>query len=75
MVSIKTYQCTFTNILSVPASITTLEQGKQLHTYSTKVGFKPWVVVGNTLIDMYAKCGSIDEACIVFKEMPKQDMI
>ena len=68
MVCIKTYQCTFTSILSVPASITALEQGKQLHTYSIKVGFKPLVAMGNALIDMYAKRGSIDEACIVFKD-------
>ena len=67
MASIKKDHSTFTSILSIPASIAALDKGKQLHTYSIKVGFKPWVVVGKALNDMYAKRGSIDEACIVSK--------
>jgi pentatricopeptide repeat protein len=72
---IKPDQSTFTSILSVSASIAALDQGKQVHAYTIKVGFEPWVVVGNALVGMYAKCGSIDEACNVFEEMPERDMI
>ncbi|PKI53425.1 hypothetical protein CRG98_026214 [Punica granatum] len=32
------------------------------------------VYVGNALIDMYAKCGNLDEALRVFNGMPRQDV-
>lgn len=75
MAGIKPDQSTFTSILSASASIAALDQGKQVHAYAIRVGFESWVVVGNALVDMYAKCGSIDEACNVFEEMPERDTI
>ncbi len=30
---------------------------------------------GNSLVDMYAKCGSMDNACKVFNKMPSHDVV
>ncbi|CAK9265618.1 unnamed protein product [Sphagnum jensenii] len=38
-------------------------------------GYKSDVFVCNSLVDMYAKCGSIDEAWIVFEKMPSQNVV
>ncbi|XP_057832473.2 pentatricopeptide repeat-containing protein At3g13880 [Cryptomeria japonica] len=70
---IKSDEITFNIILSVSANIAALEQGKQVHTYTIKTGFEPRVVVGNALVGMYAKCGSIDDACKMFEIMPLRD--
>jgi pentatricopeptide repeat protein len=31
--------------------------------------------VGNSLVDMYAKCGSIEDAWRVFNKMPSQNVV
>eukprot|EP01018_Ginkgo_biloba_P019393 Gb_22805 [translate_table: standard] len=68
-------QSTFSSVLSASASIAALEQGKQVHVHTIKTGFESCVVVGNALVDMYAKCGSIDDARAKFEEMPERDMV
>ncbi|XP_051133457.1 putative pentatricopeptide repeat-containing protein At3g05240 [Andrographis paniculata] len=37
--------------------------------------FKKSVVLGNALIDMYAKCGSLERARAVFDGMPQRDIV
>jgi len=31
--------------------------------------------VGNSLVDMYAKCGSMEDACKVFNKLPSWDVV
>lgn len=66
---------TFTSILSTCASLASLEQGKQIHAHVVKNMFGSDVFVGSALVDMYAKCGSIDDAQKVFYEMPDQNVV
>ncbi|KAJ7300180.1 hypothetical protein O6H91_Y053900 [Diphasiastrum complanatum] len=66
---------TYVVLLNACASIAALEQGKQLHSHIIKSGFESDVVVGNTLIDMYAKCGSIEHALQVFKNMHERNVV
>jgi pentatricopeptide repeat protein len=33
------------------------------------------VIVGNSLVDMYAKCGSMEDAWRVFNTMPSQNVV
>lgn len=68
-------QSTFTSILSACTRLATIEQGKQIHTHIIKTIFKSDVLLGNTLITMYAKCGSIDDAHQVFHKMPIKDKV
>eukprot|EP01018_Ginkgo_biloba_P027869 Gb_30918 [translate_table: standard] len=66
---------TFTSVLRACASLTDLRQGKQIHAYAIKARFDIHICVGNALISMYAKCGSILNACKVFDKMPQRDVV
>ncbi|KAJ7534645.1 hypothetical protein O6H91_13G104100 [Diphasiastrum complanatum] len=66
---------TYVVLLKACASIAALEQGKQLHLDIIKSGFELSVIVGNTLVGMYAKCGSIEDARQVFNSMHERDVV
>ncbi|KAJ7518207.1 hypothetical protein O6H91_21G059000 [Diphasiastrum complanatum] len=66
---------TYIVLLKACASIAGLEQGKQLHLDIIKCGFEADVTVGNSLVDMYAKCGCLEDASRVFNNMHKQNVV
>eukprot|EP01018_Ginkgo_biloba_P008646 Gb_28780 [translate_table: standard] len=66
---------TFANVLDVCASLAALEQGKQVHAVLIKTEFELDVVAETVLVDMYAKCGSMYDACKVFDKMPKRNAV
>ncbi|KAJ7558889.1 hypothetical protein O6H91_04G060700 [Diphasiastrum complanatum] len=66
---------TFVLLLKACASLAALEQGKQLHSHIIKRGFQSDVIVGSTLVDMYAKCGCTDDAREVFNIMSERDVV
>ncbi|KAJ7540213.1 hypothetical protein O6H91_10G005500 [Diphasiastrum complanatum] len=66
---------TFVLLLKACASLAALEQGKQLHSEIIKKGFQLDVVVGNTLVDMYTKCGCTEHAREVFDNMSERDVV
>jgi pentatricopeptide repeat protein len=68
-------QFTFVSILRVCASLIIVKCGKEVHARIIKIGFEKDVFVGSALVDMYSKCGSIEDACKVFNEMPTQNLI
>ncbi|KAI8006437.1 Pentatricopeptide repeat-containing protein [Camellia lanceoleosa] len=49
--------------------------GRQLHGFLIKNGFVCNIYVGNALIDMYGKCGSLDAAKKVLEMMPEKDCV
>ncbi|KAL2602583.1 hypothetical protein AAZV13_10G236200 [Glycine max] len=53
--------------VSACAGLATLVEGKQVHAMSHKSGFGSNIYVASSLIDMYAKCGCIREAYLVFE--------
>lgn len=66
---------TYSSVFSVCASNGSLEQGKWVHAHMIKHGHKLDVFVGNTLLDMYAKAGSIEDARKVFSRLDKKDVV
>lgn len=56
-------------VLSACARLGALQHGKWVHAYIDKSGMKVDVVLGTSLIDMYAKCGSIERAKCIFDHM------
>ncbi|CAN8321088.1 unnamed protein product [Cochlearia groenlandica] len=65
----------FSSALSTCAEVVSLELGKQLHGRLVKGGYETGCFVGNALLLMYCKCGSIEEANDVFKEMNGKDIV
>eukprot|EP01018_Ginkgo_biloba_P034530 Gb_22891 [translate_table: standard] len=66
---------TFIIVLPVCANFAALEQGKEVHEVIIRSGFQFNVFVGSALVDMYAKCGSIENACMLFEQMPQRDTV
>ncbi|XP_057854814.2 pentatricopeptide repeat-containing protein At1g11290, chloroplastic-like [Cryptomeria japonica] len=75
LADVKPNSTTFASILPVCAKIGDLEQGTGIHQRIIEAGFFSVSLVGNALIDMYAKCGSIDKARQLFDRMPHKDVI
>ncbi|KAJ7561573.1 hypothetical protein O6H91_03G034000 [Diphasiastrum complanatum] len=66
---------TFVGVLNACASIVALEEGRLVHAKAMKCGMDTDIVVSNCLVDMYAKCGSITDACRVFNNMSIRDSV
>ncbi|XP_031505001.1 putative pentatricopeptide repeat-containing protein At3g23330 [Nymphaea colorata] len=66
---------TFSVILSVCASSANLVAGKQMHGFMFKVPSAMDVFVETALVDVYAKCGCIEEARRVFDNMSKLNTV
>ncbi|VFQ71834.1 unnamed protein product [Cuscuta campestris] len=60
-------------VLSACASIGALDIGKWIDEYASRKGLKHDVYVGTALIDMYAKCGSVDSAHHIFESMARKN--
>ncbi|XP_010256333.1 PREDICTED: pentatricopeptide repeat-containing protein At1g19720 [Nelumbo nucifera] len=65
---------TVASALSVCASLKVLLKGKELHSIGIKIGCMGDVLVGNSLIDMYSKCGKLDAARLVFDNISEKDI-
>ncbi len=66
---------TFVGILNACASIEALKEGKDVHEQILQSAWESNVSVGSSLVGMYAKCGSIDEAWRFCNSMPKSDVV
>ncbi|CAM6094164.1 unnamed protein product [Calypogeia fissa] len=65
----------FVGLLNACASVTALEEGRKIHELIIESGCGSDIIVGNSLVDMYAKCGSMQDALQVFKSLPTHDVI
>ncbi|GAV65048.1 PPR domain-containing protein/PPR_1 domain-containing protein/PPR_2 domain-containing protein/DYW_deaminase domain-containing protein [Cephalotus follicularis] len=65
------FACSF----STCANIAALELGMQLHGRVIKAGYETGFFVGNALLAMYCKCGSIDEAYNAFEGISEKDVV
>uniref|UniRef100_A0A6V7QRI9 Glycosyltransferase 2-like domain-containing protein n=1 Tax=Ananas comosus var. bracteatus TaxID=296719 RepID=A0A6V7QRI9_ANACO len=70
---IKPTDVTLLSVLSACTLLGALELGKWIHEYVKKNGFDSYVKVNTALIDMYAKCGSLEDAIHVFQGMSSRD--
>lgn len=62
-------------ILSACSQLGALELGRWVHSYVGKNNVRLNTFVGSALVDMYAKCGSLEEALVVFDEMEEKDVV
>jgi pentatricopeptide repeat protein len=66
---------TFPVVLKACAGLSALQEGKEIHNHLIRLGFESDVFVGTALINMYAKCGSIEDAHQVLDKMPTRDVV
>ncbi|KAJ4961234.1 hypothetical protein NE237_021144 [Protea cynaroides] len=72
---LKPDEVTMLGLISACRNSGELNHGIRVHTYAQKSGLHEKTVVGNALIDMYAKCGSMSRAKMVFDNMFERDVI
>ncbi|KAL6504497.1 hypothetical protein OROGR_026420 [Orobanche gracilis] len=66
---------TLISILSACTHLNSLEHGKWVDSYIRKNKFELSLSLGNALIDMFAKCGDLENARITFDKMSKRCVI
>ncbi|KAG7574231.1 Pentatricopeptide repeat [Arabidopsis suecica] len=65
----------FVNIVRAAAELAVLRVGMSVHSSLIRFGFCSHTPVGNSLVDMYAKCGMIESSERCFIEISNKDMI
>ncbi|GFP89093.1 pentatricopeptide repeat-containing protein at5g08305 [Phtheirospermum japonicum] len=68
----KANEVTMVSVLSACSHLGALDQGRTMHRYIVEKHLPLTLVLKTSLVDMYAKCGSIDEALAVFRDIPKR---
>lgn len=62
-------------ILTALSGLAALDHGKQVHNHVLRSGITLYVVLQNSLIDMYSKCGSLTYSRRIFDSMPERTVI
>lgn len=66
---------TFSNALVACSSESALYEGLQIHGALVKMGFEEDEVISSSLIDMYVKCGNLEDAHQVFDQPGSKNLI
>ncbi|KAF2320461.1 hypothetical protein GH714_027568 [Hevea brasiliensis] len=67
-------EVTMATVISACAHLGALDLGKEIHLYVMQNGFHLDVYIGSALIDMYAKCGSLDRSLLVFFKLREKNL-
>lgn len=70
-----TDEVSLSSVISACASISSLELGEQVFARATIVGLDSDQIVSSSLIDLYCKCGSVENGRRVFDTMLKSDEV
>jgi pentatricopeptide repeat protein len=72
---VKPNEVTVLSVLSACGQLGALESGRWLHSYIENNRIKINVHVGTALVDMYSKCGSLEDARLVFDRIKEKDVV
>ncbi|CAK9177258.1 unnamed protein product [Ilex paraguariensis] len=66
---------TLSRLLSASAGLATLNQGLQVHAHVVKMVMELDLSIQNSLISMYSKCGSVNDAYKTFQTIPSPNVV
>ncbi|KAK6156473.1 hypothetical protein DH2020_010721 [Rehmannia glutinosa] len=66
---------TLTTIVAASANTALLELGQQIHARTLKLGHGQDVILCSSMIDMYAKCGKLDDAWSFFRQNKTRNIV
>ncbi|KAI4315019.1 hypothetical protein L6164_027870 [Bauhinia variegata] len=72
---IKPTEFTVLSVLSSCAQLGAVDSGRWVHSYIENNGIQINVQVGTSLVDMYCKCGSLEDARKVFDQINDKDVV
>ncbi|EFJ28424.1 hypothetical protein SELMODRAFT_93439 [Selaginella moellendorffii] len=73
--SVRPNDATFVSVVDACSNLLDLPRGKSTHERIIRTGFDSYLFVGNSLVNMYGKCGSVDHARLVFEKMRLRDVL
>ncbi|GAV66211.1 PPR domain-containing protein/PPR_2 domain-containing protein/PPR_3 domain-containing protein/DYW_deaminase domain-containing protein [Cephalotus follicularis] len=68
-------QFTFSSILKACGNLSASRMGEQVYTHALKMGLASVNCVGNSLISMYARCGSVENARKAFDVLFEKNLV
>ncbi|KAG7012171.1 Pentatricopeptide repeat-containing protein, partial [Cucurbita argyrosperma subsp. argyrosperma] len=74
-IGVRLNKFTLATALNASANLASIEEGKKFHGLRIKLGADIDVCVDNALLDMYAKCGCMSSANVVFRSMDEQSVV
>ncbi|KAF8115420.1 hypothetical protein N665_0027s0036 [Sinapis alba] len=72
---VETSDFMISSTLSACAGMAGLELGKSVHAHAVKACVEKTIFVGSALVDMYGKCGCIEDSEQAFDEMPEKNLV
>ncbi|KAI4347787.1 hypothetical protein L6164_008569 [Bauhinia variegata] len=75
MMGLEWDQFMISSVICACACLAVLVEGTEVHAMSCKLGFDSNIYISTSLIDMYAKCGCIREAYLVFQGVEKSSIV
>ncbi|EEF32291.1 pentatricopeptide repeat-containing protein At3g26540 [Ricinus communis] len=66
---------TFSNALIACSAMRALNEGMQIHAFAIKIKFEEDEAVSSSLSNMYAKCGKLESARMIFDQHGSRDVI
>jgi len=73
--NVKPNEVTMVSIFSACSKMGNLELGRMMHLQVEKNGIKSCLMLNNAILDMYAKCGSMEDAECFFDDMEEKDVV
>ncbi len=73
--NVRADEFTLASVVGACGDMGAFDLGKWVHSYIDKEGIDIDIVLGTSLVDMYSKCGSLDDAIRVFEGMSKRDVM
>ncbi|KAK6239090.1 hypothetical protein QUC31_004559 [Theobroma cacao] len=67
-------EVTMASVISACAHLGALNTGKEIHHYVMQNGFYLDVYIGSALVDMYAKCGSLERSLLAFFKLREKNL-
>lgn len=66
---------TLVMVLSACSHLASLQKGEEIHQYIKERGLEINLSLATALVDMYAKCGQLEQSRELFDSMPEKDVI
>lgn len=66
---------TLVSVLYAAAALSSLKKGKEIHGFLIRKGFFLEGLIANSLVDMYARCGTMENARNIFNYVKQRDLI
>ncbi|KAK1409504.1 hypothetical protein QVD17_36030 [Tagetes erecta] len=66
---------TLVGVLNACSDGSAIGEGKETHAYSIKLGFQYQIYIMTAVVDMYAKCGLLDDARKGFEHLQEPDVV